>query len=269
MDTEQRQRIDTLIGFHADLKRYAERVGQYEDVYRAWARATYRTGREPLMDDELEDLRQDLLRRSGAVRPLFQRLAGRLIQPGPFHSGQHDAWDLALVGHRDFYRASYARQIADILLTVIGRLEDDPALLEPPPPPPAQPVSALQPINVYGGTVNIAQTASGDISQTIAPQQGLAEVRELLNNLESAIRDLGAPEEDIIGYLEPVEQLDRELGKSRPLISRLTTSWGAIAGIAAVEGTWQGWDRVQRIAADIGPKLHDLIEAMARTSGHA
>jgi hypothetical protein len=117
-------------------------------------------------------------------------------------------------------------------------------------PKTAPSISALPSINVYGGTVNIAQTGSGDISQQNAPQHDLAEVRGLLAELEAAIRDVQAPDDEVEGFLEPVEQLNSELGKPRPLISRLTRGWGAI----------------QAIAAELGPKAHDLIQALARAS---
>jgi hypothetical protein len=114
-------------------------------------------------------------------------------------------------------------------------------------------------INVHGGTVNLAQTARGDISQTINQAPGIDEVRRLLDQLEEAIRELEAPEEEITGFLEPVEQLQKELRSKRPLTGRLVAGWGAIKTIGAVESAWQGWDRVKSIALAVSPLVQELI----------
>lgn len=272
MDGPSRARIDKLIQFHADLTTYARGVELYDQQHRLWARQSY--GQKPEMTPELEALRQDLLRRSGPVRTLFGRIIGNIVQPGPFQTANHDAWDIALVGHRDFYSGTYVKLIADHLLTIIGRLEDDPSLLDPPKPRNAPPDAApggrlMQTIHVHPGAVaNIGQTAAGNISQTAAQQQhqDIAEVRALLAELLEAIREIEASDDEVEGFLEPVEHLDRELKSKRPLVSRLTTGWSAVQGFAAIEGAWQGWDRVQRLSEVLGPKLHDVIQALVTAS---
>jgi hypothetical protein len=182
-------------------------------------------------------------------------------------------WDVALHEQGPFNQAYMVGQLAGYITTLIGKLEAQPSLLHLPKPQPSdEPSSAssvLQPITIHGGTVYIAQTGTGDVSPQIGPHKEVAEVRALLADLDAAIRDIEAPEAEIEGFLEPVEQLDAELAKPRPLLSRLTRSWGAIQAMAAIEGAWQNWERVQRIAIELGPKAHDVIQAITRATGGA
>lgn len=132
----------------------------------------------------------------------------------------------------------------------------------PTPRSPRLPSASTQTINVHGGTVNIGQTHSGNVSQQIALDQDKAEVRRLLRELEEAIRQLDAPEEERESFLAPVEQLQGELRQEKPLTGRLVPAWGAITAFGSVESAWQGWERVQRIAVEVGPKVGELIQSM-------
>jgi hypothetical protein len=191
-----------------------------------------------------------------------------MMQPQPYQLGPPlNVWDLALHQVAGYSQVHFMDVLHDHLTVLIGRVEADPSLLQPPPAP--ERAIRLPAINIYGGTVNVAQTVSGNVSQSTAVQSEIDGVRQLLAQLESAIRDVQAPEEERENFLEPVEQFSSELGKSRPLISRLARSWGAIQAFAAIEGAWQGWERVQRISMELGPKAHDLIQALAKAAGQA
>lgn len=267
MEPTERDRIDQIIAFHSDLARYRALLAQHERSVKQADQYPRRP--TPDLPAELEPLRQSLLRRSGPVKILFERIVGTIVQPQPYNLGPPiNVWELALHENDHYNQDHFLGVVADYLNIAIGRLEDDATLLDAPKPQTSA-AGMLAPINVYGGTVNIAQTAGGDISQSITVGQDLAEVGRLLSDLEDAIRAMDAPEDERDNFLEPVEELGRELGKSRPLVSRLARSWGAIQAIAAIEGGWQGWDRVQHIAADLGPRVHDLIQSMARASGQA
>jgi len=61
---------------------------------------------------------------------------------------------------------------------------------------PPRPTTAPQTINIHGGTVDIAQTARGDSTQHNTAATNLAEVRQLINDLISAIGDPDAPEDE-------------------------------------------------------------------------
>src|SRR6266849_3245196 len=107
MRQSQRDKTDQLIAYHGDFTRFAAMMEAQDDEHREWVQHG-RVAQEPKVPPELEHLRQSLLRRSGAIRPLFERQIGRIIQPGMFGVGRHDLWDLALVGHKEFYSGVFA-----------------------------------------------------------------------------------------------------------------------------------------------------------------
>jgi hypothetical protein len=258
MRKSDREKIDHIEAFRADLLRY-------QRMLEAKRRARQYSRDDSEGTNGIGALHESLLRRQATVEPLCDRIVGR------FTNGGWNIWDVALHDSGPFNQAYMVGRLAGYVTTLIGHLETSPPLLRRPKSTsqqPTEPRSVLQPINIYGGNVTIAQTASGDISQSTTSHEDLVEVRRLLDDLQAAIRDVQAPDDELEGFLEPVEQLNSELGQSRPLISRLTRSWGAIQAIAAIEGTWQNWDRVQKIAVELGPKAHDLIQVLARGSGN-
>ncbi len=172
MTEEQRKRIDAIIRFRDDLQRFSHMVLEPERP------AGYR------------EFRQSLLQRAGGIRAVCDRVIGSYAKPqgslfGPIGPAV-DLWDLALTpsGHFDTPRqqAHYAEAVGDLLTQLIGRLEAEPVLLDPPAPRPsgAQAPGSAQTINVHGGTVNIAQTHSGNITQTTQVTQDITDVKQLL-----------------------------------------------------------------------------------------
>lgn len=253
MNDDRRARIDQVATYRDDLLRFGEML--------------VANHRPP----EFSALRQDILRRGGSIRPLCERVLGTYAYPQTTIFGRTgpdiNVWDLALrpSGHFDTpaQQAKFGEGVADLLTELIGRLEADPSLLEPPPPPAPRPEGA-QTINIHGGNVNIGQTFSGDVTQTNTFGADLASVRQLLADLERAIGELEAPEEERESMLAPVETARAELRQARPIVGRLLAAYGAIQVFATAESTWQGWERVQHIAGELAPQLHKLIEATTR-----
>src|SRR6266540_2636989 len=89
MPPEHQIRIDELKRFYEDFRRFHRLLLDQRS-----AESTARSGQNRTPPEELEELRQTLLRTRGAVEPLFERVIGRLLQPTPH--GQVDAWELAL-----------------------------------------------------------------------------------------------------------------------------------------------------------------------------
>ncbi len=257
-----------VAGVSASQRVSIEAIVRFRDDLRSFQQMLLSAERPP----EFAAFRQSLLHRAGAIRPLFERVVGQYLQPQPSLFGPPpgppiNVWDLALTPSGYYNtpkrQARYVGEIADHLAGFIGRLEADPSLLEPPAAPapaPARAEGASQVINVHGGVVNIGQTHSGNVSQQASAAQDLTEIRRLLRELEEAIQQLEAPAEEREGFARPVAQLQGELTQDRPLVSRLVIGWGAVKAIGTTESAWQGWERAQRIAADVGPRLGELIQ---------
>lgn len=250
MDESQRARIDRVITYRDDMRKYALIL------------ATGETG------ESCDAVRERILQGAGIMQPLLQRVRSVMIKPQPYNRGQGtNVWTLALYPSPGYNQAQFVRVVADELTMLIGQLEADPSLLDPPPPPKpmaAPPSSGPQTINIHDGTVNIAQTASGDVTQHNAAVANLAAVRQLINDLIGAIGDLDAPEEERESFVAPVETLKAELRQSRPLAGRLLAAYGAVQAFGTVESAWQGWERVQRVSGELAPHLHQLIQAMTQ-----
>ncbi len=234
-----------VAGVSAPQRVPIEAVVRFRDDLQSFQQMLLSAERPP----EFAAFRQSLLHRAGAIRPLFERVVGQYLQPQPSFLGPPlgppiNIWDLALTpsGHYNTpkQQARYAGDLVDLLTTGTE--------------------GSSQVINVHGGVVNIGQTHSGNVSQQASAAQDLTEIRRLLRELEEAIQQLDAPAEEREGFARPVAQLHGELTQDRPLVSRLVIGWGAVKAIGTTESAWQGWERAQRIAADVGPRLGELIQ---------
>ena len=256
-----------ITAFQQLLTSYAEQLGTQVNA-ESTARDAHRS--VPNRPVELQNLRRQLLRRQAIVQPVFERIIGRIVQPAPFNQGPvTNIWDIAFHPTGQWNDAHFVDVISDYLLTLIGKLESEPQLLDPNPRPAKRALDAgkqSQIIHVHGGTVNIAQTAAGDVTQVINREDGIVDATRLLGDLEVAIRELHAPEDDRDSLIAPVEQLKVEIRQPRPLATRLLVAWSAVQTYATMETSWQGWDRVQRIASELAPKLHALLPALTAAS---
>ena len=80
----------------------------------------------------MEDLRQSLLRRSGKIRPLFERVVGGVVIGMPAGGPRVGLWDVALIGVHWYSQPHAVGQLADRVHMMIGQVESDPSLLRPP-----------------------------------------------------------------------------------------------------------------------------------------
>jgi hypothetical protein len=122
---------------------------------------------------------------------------------------EYDFWLMATAGPNDFEPLSahikdihddIAEKIAR-LRRILGRLDLIPEASAPTTQRAAEgsqsrrSARSIQHINIHGGTVNIAQTATGNIAQTTAATNELADIRRQLRELEDAIRAVQGPSE--------------------------------------------------------------------------
>lgn len=121
--------------------------------------------------------------------------------------------------------------------------------------------SAGNTFNVHAGVVNIAQSQSGDIYQQAGGTPDVKAVRDLLGELELAIANMEATQEERDSFAEPVSQLRAELSHERPLLGRLMSGWGAVKAFATLQGAWAGLDHVQTLAAQVAPQVEAIIRA--------
>jgi hypothetical protein len=260
MTPEQRTRIDRIEQYYRDLVEFKRLLDTQVE-----AEAAGRRGPTPRHPATIEELRHSLLRRAGGIQPVFERVVGRLMQPQPFHAGPDaNYWDLALVGAHWFSQTVAAGTLADFLSMAIGKLEDNPSLLDPPRAQPgSQPTSPRQSqtINVYGGTANFAQAVSSNVSQTISAPSDVDEIRRLLAELRQLIEDSGAPDEEREVAVVHVEQLSEELGKPKPRLAMLKIPWNGLQALATFDGAWQAVERAQQIVAELQEHLGPMLQA--------
>ena len=250
MDETQQARIVRVVAYRDDMRQYARLLAM---------------GAE---DEPGDAVRERVLQGAGVMQNLHRRVRGVIVKPQPYNRGEGtDIWTLALYRSPGYNQAQFARAVADELTIVIGQLEADPSLLDAPKPTepkPVPPPGSGQTINIHNGTVNIAQTFSGDVTQTNAAAVDLAEVRRLLSELTAAIAELDAPEDERASFAAPVDTLRAELHQPKPLAGRMLTAYGAITAFATAESAWQGWERVQRISGVLAPRLHNLIQTVTQ-----
>lgn len=256
MTPEQRTRIDEIEEFRRDMQRFAALLENDEHA----------SSRRASDERKREEMRQSLLRRAGRVKPIFERvIGGRLSITAPYGiPRQDDIWDVALTDGHPYNQAYYAGQLADRLNMVIGRLEDDPSLLDRPPAA-SRPTPSPTMVHIHGGTVQIGQVGPGSIgsltqSQSAASAADADELRRLIAELEDAIRALVAPDQERQDLVEPVSQLKAELAKPKPRYTALLPGWNWVKTIAALNGAWSGWNRVQHLAAQALPHLDKLLQ---------
>jgi hypothetical protein len=128
------------------------------------------------------------------------------------------------------------------------------------------PVTQAQTIHVHGGSVNVAQTGAGSITQTTTAPGTVAAVAQLLAELRDAIQGLDAPEDERAELLEPVTRLRAELQQPTPRVARLQTAWGAVRVIGDLESAWQGWERVQKIVGMLAPLVPPLLTEIVKAA---
>lgn len=266
MTPEQRSRIEEIEQLRHDLLKLKQLV-DIRDESESAARSSMSKRQGPA---RVNELRTSLLRRSGWIQPLFERIVGRLEQPKPFNAGAPDSiWQIALHGHPVYSRAHYDGVLADELNAFIGRLEADPALLDPPKPAVSTIGShAMQSqTNYIFASSNVSQAAKSTVSQTVHSAPDAAEMRRLLTELEDAIRGSDEPREDKDGYLESIEQIKGELARPNPRRSRLEMGLAWIERVAAGEGALQAVERAQRLAAALSPMLSAYSQALSGGGG--
>jgi hypothetical protein len=271
MKPKQQVRIDRVRAFHRDVLTLRDRVRAVEalegqDRWRSQSGEVLLAAKEAA-----EELRQRLLPQTEVMQRLVERVNGKVvIQPYPFFRGQSNIWHLAFFPDHTFSQAYMLGVVADTIVTAVGLLEDDPSLLDPPPPPsapsgtPRAPGIAPQTFHFHGASVNIGQIGSGQID--VITQSGgrpleIGDLRRLVDDLEQAIRNLDAPEDDRKNLVGPVAELREELGKPKPRLTALMPGWNWVKTIATLDGAWGGWDRVQGIANAALPLLEALLKA--------
>lgn len=139
----------------------------------------------------------------------------------------------------------------------------------------ARPVEARRPapssggmtVNIHGGNVNIGQTVSGDVHQSMSAPSEVAEIHRLLRDVEKALEEIEAPPEERDAFITQVHQIRGEIAQTKPILGRLVNGWGAVSTWATLEGAWQGWDRVQSIAVELAPRLHAFIQLLTSGAG--
>ena len=110
-------------------------------------------------------------------------------------------------------------------------------------------------IVVNGGTVNVGVTQKGAVTQTGGAGISVVELRNLADAFRQAVQAMGASSEEQAEFLAQVTKLEGELNKPAPLQAALLSVWSFMTTVATIEGTWQGWDRVQKIANDISVQM--------------
>jgi len=61
---------------------------------------------------------------------------------------------------------------------------------------------------------------------------------------------------------QPLDQLSDEIASPQPHSTRVALAWQALQGFAAIEGAWQGWERVQHLAASAAPLVEQWLRAL-------
>ena len=127
------------------------------------------------------------------------------------------------------------------------------------------PVQA-QVFQIYAqSTINAAQTASGAVSQVITPSADLTAIQRLTADLRQAIENLAASEEEREALGAPIQQLEGELQKPKPLVAGIKSGLNAVRGLAGdAQAAWVGWERVQSLAAELSPYLQALMQALPK-----
>lgn len=260
MTGEQREAIDDVVAFQSKMQAFWQMAKAHEE---AVLRAKEATKPKPIPPQDMEEIRRSLARWAGRIRPLFERVVGQLIQPHPFYTGRSNAWDLALVGHELYSQAPFVRLIVDHLDTLIGRLEAEPQLLErvqATPRSTQRPPSISQTITVHANTVHIAQSGTGDATVSASPP--VEEIGHLLEDLVKTLGNIDAPSAEREDLVSQAEEIAVEVRKPAPIRTRLLRGWSVVNTWASLEGAWQGWDRVQVIASQLAPLLHQWISAL-------
>lgn len=267
MKKRQRESINEIARYGEDLREFATLLEQSEaEKQNVRLLSTDATD----VAQRTESLRQSLLARAGIVKPVFERVIGRLMQPQPYRMGPDiNAWDLALHPHHVFTQHVFARRVADYIVELVGRLEADPELLEAPRTRPGTPLNlgaTLQNVVVHGN-VNIAQVGGGSVTQAGTFIGAPRELIDLLHQLKVAVSNVQAPDEEKAELWSQIDELLKEVQKPKPSRAGLMRVWGAVQVWTTVEGAWQGWDRVKAIAELLAPHIQALITQLRWPNG--
>ena len=259
MTPAERKRLRAILHFRLKLADY---VFQLEDFEVAEQEARLAHLSVPRPPRELEEARHELLRLSGAVEPVFDRVIGRIMKPQVGRIGPAERiWMLALQPHELWKSSYFAKVIVDNLDELVGRLEASPSLFEPPVAPIVQrPQFMAHTVNVYGTIAQVGTAGAANIPEEL--QNNVRETVELLAQLRTAIDGLDAPYEEREGLALAVAELQEELQRSRPRFGPLAGGWGAVKTFATIEGVWQGYDRIQHISAEVAPKVEGILHAL-------
>jgi len=129
--TSHHDNIVAMVEFHRELRAFFNEMRDHE---RAVAEADFYNVDRPEPSPEVEQLRQSLIRRSGAVQQIVERiLGGSALLPELVQGQAVSDWDLALYPHNGFdgyNQTDYAGKLADRLLYLIGKFEAEPSLLD-------------------------------------------------------------------------------------------------------------------------------------------
>lgn len=99
-DTSRHDNIVAMVEFHRELRAF---FNEMRDLERAVAGADFYNVDRPEPSPEVEHLRQSLIRRSGVVQQIVERILGGSALLAELVQGQAvSAWDLALYPHNGF-----------------------------------------------------------------------------------------------------------------------------------------------------------------------
>lgn len=251
LESDYAEKLTRIETFYADLRHFQELLPD--------------TNKEHIQQDvpsAADPLRLDLIRRSGFVRQLSDRILG--IPSYEMFGRRDDLWNIVLFDSGVWNRKVMAGHLADLILRLIGTLEADPQLFDPRPIKMATPTaSSTGQITVYGGVVNLAQGITGSVRQSAsleaAEERVAEELREQLTQLRAAIEDLDAPESERGELLKTVSDAEAATANHSKTPGGFLRHLGALKILTQVDAAWKGWDRVVSAAGQAAAKAQELV----------
>lgn len=113
------------------------------------------------------------------------------------------------------------------------------------------------------GTINLAQSGTGDVFQHVEQPSSVTEIRRLLAEMKQALAASDVDEDQREEGLVYIEQLMVELQQAKPRPSMLKIPWTALGRIADLAGVTQGGLMVLEAYRQLEP----LITPMLRAAG--